>query len=123
MSFFYIATPYSKYPYGLEAAFRGACRITGMLIAAKIPVYSPIAHSHSIAKYSHMDPLDHQIWLPADKPMMDAAYGLVVVMMDGWDKSIGIEHEIAAFAKAGKPIIYMEPGEIPLELEVWRDSR
>lgn len=119
MSFFYVATPYSKYPLGLEVAFRDACRETALLIAAKIPAFSPIAHSHPIAKYSGMDALDHSIWLPADKPMMDAACGIVVVMMDGWGDSVGIEHEVAAFAKAGKPVVFMEPGKVPDELRRW----
>lgn len=119
MTFFYLATPYSKYPAGLDAAFQEACRNAGLLIAAKIPVFCPIAHTHPIAMACEIDALDHSIWLPADQPMMDAACGIIVVMMDGWFESRGIEHELEAFTKAGKPIVYMEPGEVPDKLIGW----
>jgi hypothetical protein len=113
MSYFYLATPYSKYPAGIECAFIEACKQTALLIEAGIPVYSPIAHTHPIAIHSGLDPLDHSIWLPADKPMMDAAKALIVCKMEGWESSYGISVEIEEFHKAGKPVYMMTPGVIP----------
>ncbi len=111
--FVYLATPYSKYPGGLEAAFRLACEATGLLIRAGIGVYSPIAHTHPVAMASGLDPLDHAIWLPADAPMMAAAGSLIVVMADTWERSYGIGEEIKAFQAAGKPISYWPwPGPV-----------
>lgn len=107
LGFWYVATPYSKYPRGLDAAFEDACKATASLLRMGINVYSPIAHTHPIAKHGGIDPLDHSIWLPADAPMMDAAEGLIVVKMEGWDESYGISEEIKAFRTAGKPIIYV----------------
>jgi len=115
-SFWYLATPYSKYPGGLDAAFRLACEETARLIKADVPVYSPIAHSHPVAVAGDMDPLDHSVWLPADKPMMDAASGLIVLEADGWRESYGMACEIEAFRAAGKPIVHMTPGEVPAAL-------
>lgn len=109
MSYYYLATPYSKYPEGIEAAFIAACKITAKLIAAGTPVYSPIAHTHPVAIHGGMDPLDHNIWLPADKPLMDGALGLIVAKLPSWESSYGISVEIEAFKKAGKPIRYLEP--------------
>lgn len=114
-SFWYLATPYSKYPGGIEDAFRAACRFTGKLIERGIPVYSPIAHTHPVAIHSKMDPFDHSIWLPADEPMMRAAHGLIVMTMEGWDTSKGIAHEIAEFGSSGKVIVYLEPSELDHE--------
>lgn len=108
MSFFYLATPYSKYPGGLEAAFIEACRATAKLIREGRRVYSPIAHTHPVAIHGGIDPYDHGIWLPADAPFMDTAEGLIVVKMKGWEESYGISEEIKAFELAGKPIEYME---------------
>lgn len=112
-SFFYLATPYSKYHAGIEQAFRDACREAWLLIKAGVPVFSPIAHTHPIAMSCGVDPLDHSIWLPADQAMMDAASGIIVCKMDGWEHSFGIAEELKVFKAANKPVIYMVPGVLP----------
>lgn len=114
--YWYLATPYSKYPLGIEAAFRIACVQTGLLMRAGVPVFSPIAHTHPISVHASMDPLDHGVWMPVDFPMMHAARGAVVCMMDGWDTSYGVGVEIKTFRDAGKQVVYMTPGEVPAEL-------
>ena len=113
MSFWYLASPYSKYSSGNEEAFQEVALQTGLLVQAGVPVFSPIAHTHPIALYAGMDPLDHTIWLPCDRPMMDAAGGIIVCMMDGWRESYGVAHEIEVFRAAGKPVVFMQPGTIP----------
>jgi hypothetical protein len=113
--FWYLATPYSKYPAGLEAAFHLALDAAGLLIRAKVPVYSPIAHTHPIAILTGMDPLDHAIWLPADKPMMDAAGGLIMLRAESWEQSYGMKHELNLFQGAKKPVVWMDPGVLPKE--------
>lgn len=108
MTFFYLATPYSKYPGGIDAAFEEACKATASLIRKGLRVYSPIAHTHPVAKYGGIDPYSHDIWLPADKPFMDAACGLIVCKMSGWQESRGLLHEVEVFTIANKPVLYME---------------
>jgi len=123
LSFYYLATPYSKYPEGenlyqrLNNAFLMACRQAALLIKAKVPVYSPIAHTHPIAMHNAMDPLDHGIWLPADTPMMEAARGLIVVKAPSWESSYGISKEIEHFTAAGKPILWMDVDVLPEEFK------
>ena len=113
--YYYLATPYSKYPGGIEAAFQMACRQAAILIKAKVPVYCPIAHTHPIAVQNDMDPFDHGIWLPADTPMMLAASGLIIVKAPTWELSYGIAEERKVFAVAGKPIVWMEVDVLPEE--------
>lgn len=110
--YWYIATPYSKFPGGLDAAFEEACRFMANLIRHKVPCYSPIAHTHPIAKHGGLDPYDHGIWLPADKPMMDAAHGLIVCTMPTWEISYGISEEIKTFLAADKLVHYLDPGSV-----------
>lgn len=105
----YLATPYSKYKGGIDVAFAEAARIAALLLTTGVRVYSPIAHTHPLAIYGHLDPLDHAIWLPFDEAMMDAADCLIVARMDGWDVSYGVKHEIEFFAKEQKPIIHIDP--------------
>lgn len=108
MSFAYLATPYSKYKDGMAQAYVDACLAAAHLVKQGRGVFSPIAHTHGIAEFGNIDKLDHDIWLPADQPMMDAASSLVVVKMPGWDESYGVGVEIETFKRAGKPIEYME---------------
>lgn len=111
--FWYLATPYSKHPDGLVEAFLQAVEQAALLIKAGIPVFCPIAHTHPIAVMGDLDPYDHDIWLPADRPFMEAAKGIIVCKLEGWDESFGIKKEIEAFTAAIKPVIYMEPDEVP----------
>jgi hypothetical protein len=120
MSYFYLATPYSKYPGGVEAAYRLACEQTALLLAARIPTFSPIAHTHGVAIHGNLDPLDHSIWMDADYPMMDAAMGLIFLKAESWEQSVGMNIELNRFIDAAKPIFNMTPGEIPYTLKQWR---
>lgn len=116
----YLATPYSKYRYGLAGAFEEACKIVGRLITKGINVYSPIAHTHPVALYAKLDPLDHNIWLPFDKVMMNAADLLLIATMEGWDKSKGILHEVDYFFNQKKDILFIDPSSLELSDFKWR---
>lgn len=104
----YVATPYSKYPMGIEAAWIDACKLTADLMKRGLKVYSPIAHTHPLAIHGGIDPLDHSIWLPFDASMMKKADALLVAMMPTWEKSRGIQEEIVAFLEMNKPVIYLD---------------
>lgn len=100
----YLATPYSRSPRGMRLAFVDASALAGRLLHAGIYVYSPIAHTHPVATYSDLDPLDHSIWLPFDELMMARCDTLIVAHMEGWQESKGLAHEVNYFERARKPI-------------------
>lgn len=105
--FLYLGSPYSKYPDGIEAAFRDVSKIAGELMRRGLSIYAPITHSHPIAVHAEIDPLSHDIWLPADRPFMEAAKGLIVAQMATWRESYGLKHEIDFFVGAKKPVYYL----------------
>jgi hypothetical protein len=109
--FWYLATPYSKFPRGLTAAFDMAAQASGMFLKAGIATFSPIVQTHPIAFACGIDALDHSIWLPFDEPMMDAAFGLIVFEAMGWRDSFGIKQEIAHFERARKPVLFFNPAQ------------
>lgn len=104
----YLASPYSLWHRGLEDAFEQACIAAAKLIRQGYFVFSPIAHSHPIAVHGDLDKLDHKLWLEQDERIMDAAAGLIVLRMPGWQHSKGVLSEIAYFERAKKPIRYFE---------------
>lgn len=121
--YWYLATPYSLYPGGLDAAANEAARFAGYLIKHGVRVFSPIAHSHAIAKAAGIDPVDLDLWIEADKPFMPPAIGLIVGCIEGWEDSKGVEQEIGIFHEAGKLVIYMEPPPVPSRKETsFRDN-
>ena len=85
---------------------------------AGVPVFSPIAHSHPVAHYlPRENRIDHDFWMRVDGPMMEAASGLIVVLVEGWSESKGVAEEIKRFDAAGKQAIYWNLNdEVPEEL-------
>ena len=79
-----------------------------------VPVFSPIAHTHSIGKHlRHIDPADHDFWLRVDDPLMQAAHGMINLTAVSWEHSVGMAYERDYFRSAGKPIVYWQPGSKP----------
>ena len=118
-AFWYLATPYSKYPSGIEAAFRLAVEARGFLLKHGIPTFSPIIHSHPVAVQCDLDPLDHTIWLPSEAPIMMVACGLIMLMAEGWRESVGMKYEQDDFTWRKLPIVFMEPFVMPADLQAW----
>jgi hypothetical protein len=110
--YWYVATPYTHYPAGRDAAYRDANSAAAQLCQKyKMRVYAPIGHSHSLcAEYGTVngitDSTDGEFWKWFDEPLLDASHGVAVVMMPGWSDSSGVLHEIAAAKAAGRPVLY-----------------
>ena len=107
--YFYLGTPYSKWVHGLDDANEVAQKLSGRLLLEGIVVFTPIGHSHGIAKASGIDPFDHSIWLPADRPFVMKAFGLIVAALPGWRESFGIGEEIKWFKEQKKPRYLLDP--------------
>lgn len=120
--YWYLATPYRKYPNGLDIAFEHAKQQTVLLLDAGISVYSPIVHNHNLFETIGRGH-DYSFWLDiVDRPLMRGACGTIVCMLPTWDESTGVGREIQYFQSVDKPIVYMEPGLIPVLPEIRRHS-
>lgn len=104
----YLASPYSKYPKGTVAAFEEISQIGGKLLNAGVHFYGPISHSHPVSLYGNIPLADYSIWLPFDEHYMDDCEAIVVAMMDTWNTSYGVNHEIKYFQSQGKPVYFLE---------------
>jgi nucleoside 2-deoxyribosyltransferase len=112
-SFWYLATPYSKYPDGIEAAYELAIKAASLLLDNGVDVYSPIVHTHPLSTTGGLGPRNHEFWLRADTPFMDAARGIIVLEADGWRNSFGVAYELGRFRGKDKPVVWMKPGVVP----------
>ncbi|MDQ0305360.1 DUF1937 family protein [Ancylobacter polymorphus] len=105
--YWYLATAYSKHPAGLDAAHEMACRAVGALRSLGVVAFSPIAHWHPVGRLLGINPLDHDLWMEIDKPMMEGAEGLIVLCSPGWQASRGIAVEIDFFRESCLPVYGM----------------
>lgn len=121
--YWYLATPYTRYPEGIEAAFIGASIGAATLIKLGVAVFSPIAHTHPVGIHGGIDPMDLDLWLKVDRPLMNAAHGLIVFKMESWETSRGVEHEVEVFGRAGKPIEYVSPLQLDNALAIQERQR
>lgn len=108
----YLASPYTKYPAGVDAAAHAATTIAAVLTRMGLSVYSPIVSGHAICRIADIDPLDQHMWQAIDAPWVAAAEACVVATLPGWDTSRGVAHEIASFLAAGKPVVYLDPATL-----------
>lgn len=108
--FWYLATPFAKYPEGREMAFVEASRAAGRLMKEGLAIFAPISHTHPIHKFNPDLPDTHEFWVDQqDMPFMQSATGIIVGMLPTWRESRGIGIEIAAFKRMKKPVIYYHP--------------
>lgn len=105
--YYYLASPYSKYPEGEEQAFIDISKIAANLIQSGIIVYCPIAHSHPLTIHGTAEK-SYDIWLPLDQVFIAKSTGLIVAKMKTWKQSYGINFEIAECKALNKPIYYLD---------------
>lgn len=105
----YLASPYSNFPGGIDAAYDAVADVAFRLNGVGVRAYSPILYSHPLAKTWQVDPLDHNLWLEFDEAMMAKADALVVAMLDTWELSHGVDVEVDYFRAAEKPIFWLHP--------------
>lgn len=103
--FIYLGSPYSLMPDRNRAA-RAVGIAAARLMARGIVVYSPIAHGHYVSRCGKLgDGWD--FWKRQCQPFIDAAAAMIVLKLDGWDISVGLDYEVREFHKVGKPIVFL----------------
>ncbi len=103
----YLASPYTHPdPAVREQRFKLACRAAAHLIRSGQSVYSPIAHSHPICDYGVAS--DWRQWEEHDLRCLAICDEVVVLKLEGWEHSVGVQAEIAAARALGKPVSFIE---------------
>lgn len=103
----YLASPYSHDdPAVKEKRFEIVCRAAAQFMKEGHHIFSPIAHTHPIAKFGL--PGGFEFWEPYDRAFLSMCSKLWVLKMDGWETSIGVGAEIEIFTKMGRKIEYFE---------------
>ena len=83
-----------------------------MMLKDGLAVYSPIVHCHELAKIADL-PRDAAFWRKYNFIMLTAAESVGVLMLPGWEQSVGIDEEVEEGKKSGIKLLYIEPKEKP----------
>jgi hypothetical protein len=109
---YYLASPYSHN----DAAIRKhrtelATEAAVQLLHLGIFVFAPIPYNEPWEKYNL--PGDWNFWADFDKSFVERCDGgLIVLMLDGWQKSTGVTAEIEFAKSLNLPVYYATPEQI-----------
>lgn len=104
----YLAVPYTD-PDPLVREYRAWCaneRAAELLRRGEM-VLSPIAHSHGLALQCGL-PKDIEFWWPWNKRGIKASICLEVLVLDGWEDSVGVRREVAYARDTGRDVRHQE---------------
>jgi len=104
----YLASPYSHPdPRVREHRFRAACQATASLLRDGHVIFSPIVHSHPLVAFGL--PTVWSSWERIDRAYLERCDEVMVLMLDGWEASIGVQAEIGIARALGKPVRFVAP--------------
>jgi len=102
----YLASPYSHPDAQVrEARFEAACRVAAELVSAGHVVFSPIVHGHPLVRFGL--PTDWGFWQRHDREYLGRSKLLLVVALDDWQQSVGVQAEISIARALGLPVAYL----------------
>ena len=69
-------------------------------------VFSPIVHSHPLVAFGL--PTAWPAWERIDRSFLERCDEVAVLMLDGWDQSVGVRAELRIARELGKPVRFLE---------------
>ena len=109
----YVAAPYTHPDSAVrEHRFQAVCRASALLMQSNIVVFSPLSHSVPIAQHGGLDELDHTFWMSMVMPLLERSDELLVLGLDGWERSEGVREELFFALGKNKPVTLIEEGDI-----------
>ena len=108
--YIYLASPYNSENVGVKL-IRHLCAesATAYIIEAGFSVYSPIVHMHFMAVNYNLT--DRIPWHHINRPLLESCSELWILMIDGWQESVGLTGEILLARELGKPERYIYSSE------------
>jgi hypothetical protein len=115
----YLASPYtlngSAEENEMEKRYEQVTRCAHMMMVMGMNVFSPVTHSHAIQNSRWPLCINTTEWLQMDFAYLTHAHGMAVLMLDGWQNSIGVTREIEFCRKHHIPVMFIQPDKFILE--------
>jgi len=104
----YLASPYTHEDKVVQRQrFHAVNRVAGRMLRDGIMVYSPISHTHQMAIDSEL-PSGWDFWGPVSRSFLEVCSKLVVLRLDGWLESQGVQAEIDMAMEMGMDIEFLD---------------
>lgn len=111
MKLSYLAAPYSHpYDYIRAQRFDAVTKVAGRLMARGYFVFSPITHTHPMALAWGLDK-GYEFWQDYNREMLNRSDALWILMIDGWQDSVGVKNEWQHAKATGKEVEWLKPSE------------
>jgi Domain of unknown function (DUF1937) len=106
----YLACPYSDPSPGvMEWRYEQATKAAAWLISKhELNVFSPITHSHPLHMLGGCKG-DWGFWEKIDREYLGASNALVVLYLDGWNRSVGVDAEVTIAKEMGIRVDFLIP--------------
>lgn len=105
---YYLASPYTHHDEAVKNnRFWKTIHTTAHLQREGYKVFSPIVHSHYISKWFQQDS-SFEFYEEFDLDMLARCDGIIVLKLDGWKESKGVQTELTWSRKYTKQIIFMD---------------
>lgn len=105
----YLACPYTHPARNVMVSrFEAANKAAGKLMSNGKYVFSPISHTHPIADSASL-PRGWDYWEGYDRRILSCCNRVIVLKLEGWEKSTGVQAEIKIALELNLPVEYVDP--------------
>lgn len=115
MGLVYLAAPYThENPLVVDARMSRLCVVDATLMKRGVMTASPLM-KHFLLEHSDL-PGDWNYWKDYAEVLLSKCDKMVVVTMQGWEESVGVQAEIKLCEQFGIPVEYLDP----FTMEFWQ---
>ena len=108
----YLACPFSHHDETVQRQrYHLACRAAAKLLQSGIVVFSPLANSVPAVEIGGLE-LDHAGFLNIDLPILRRCDEMLVLCLEGWQQSRGVQQELGEAIAFQKPVTMIKEEEI-----------
>ena len=108
----YLACPYSHDDESVRRRrYHLACRAAAKLMQSGIVVFSPLANSVPAVEFGGLE-LNHHGFMQLDLAILRRCDEMLVITLDGWQKSLGVQQELCEAILLHKPVTMINEEDI-----------
>lgn len=104
----YLACPYTHKDHSVMVErFLAVNKVAARFMAEGKYIFSPISHTHPIAEAGSL-PRGWDYWEGYDRRILKCCDKIVVLCLEGWTQSTGVQAEIKIGQEMGIPVEFIE---------------
>lgn len=116
----YLANPFThKLKKVRKQRVKDCTEATIRLLSYNIQTFTPIAYNGSWHEEANL-PCEWEFWEKYDKNFLERCDGLLVLMLSGWQDSVGVKAEIRHAEKLGMPVLFIDLEDVDSSKNIQR---